>query len=128
MSALLTSQYNNVQTLALQFPETSALILQVYQDLALNKQWKTIQPISIPDLQTCVLHCREPGSDWLVIVPIRHDQELSLNKITQTFGILENTQLAENIPFKKLTFGIVARDSTVLYYHISKDLVPPKEH
>jgi hypothetical protein len=47
-----------------------------------------------------VLQCREPGSDWLVIVPIRHDQELSLNKIAQTFGILENTQLAENIPFK----------------------------
>ncbi|KAI8328253.1 tRNA intron endonuclease [Chlamydoabsidia padenii] len=126
MADLLKKQYDQVQTMALAFPGNSDLIIQVYKDLALNKQWKNIQPIAIDDLQICILRAHEPLGEWLTIVPIRYDQELSMEMIARTFGYLDKANLTST-SLKKITFGIVTRDSTVLYYHISKGLIPPKE-
>ncbi|ORZ19706.1 Sen15 protein-domain-containing protein [Absidia repens] len=128
------SQYDHIQSLASAFPESTTLILQVYQDLALNKLWKTIHVIPIPNLDTCVLQAHEPGTpedDQLLIIPIRHDEALSTEKIAGLFQGLDQSKLQTNglmpSPSKRITLAIVARDSTVLYYHISKGLSPPKE-
>ncbi|KAI8099671.1 Sen15 protein-domain-containing protein [Halteromyces radiatus] len=135
MEGSFKAQYDQVETLASAFPDNSTLIEQTYKDLVLNKLWKTVNVVPVESLNTCILHAHEPGtpiSDRLVIVPLRYDQVLSMDKINETFRMLDKEQISNELEsltcLKKITFAIVASDATMLYYHIARGLVPPKEH
>ncbi|KAI9303654.1 tRNA intron endonuclease [Cunninghamella echinulata] len=119
--------------LTAKYPHFQDITLQVYQDLVLNKAWKTVNIIPIDSLEKFIIHAHEPGmpsDDRLIIMPIQQDQPLSTEILNKTFQQLSELKLSNSISrfsLSKITYGIVAPDSTVLYYHVYNGLQPPKE-
>ncbi|ORX45675.1 hypothetical protein DM01DRAFT_1339904 [Hesseltinella vesiculosa] len=117
------------------YPTSAPFLRHVYLDLVLNKQWKQVEIKPIDSLVANVLLAHEPNTpaeDRLVILPRDHREKLSTDAIQAIFEKLNTAHLDDDSThlhqLKKLTLAIVGSDSTVLYYHIHKGLVPPKEH
>ncbi|CAO3618933.1 unnamed protein product [Cunninghamella blakesleeana] len=133
MSSTFEETFKEITTLTEKYPHYQDITLQVYEDLVLNKAWKKVDVIPIDSLERCILQAHEPETppeERLIILPIHQDQSLSSSILSATFQQLSLLKISNHLShfsLSKITLGIVASDSTVLYYHIHKGLEHPKE-
>ncbi|KAI8371625.1 tRNA intron endonuclease [Radiomyces spectabilis] len=109
----------------------TSLLRLVFLDLVLSKLWKNVQLFPVENLNTSIILAHEPDTppdQYLVILPISQEDTLSMKRISDMFKALDgaNIRQIQGDGLKKITLAIVSPDSTIVYYHISRGLVPPK--
>ncbi|KAI9207474.1 Sen15 protein-domain-containing protein [Polychytrium aggregatum] len=107
------------------------LVFQVYIDLLLAKQWRQVSvhrtgysdhPIVLTGKGRNSRAQADQGDH--LVVPVFASTQWSIDSTTKLLQHLETCQLGP-VAKNSMILGIHAPDSTVVYYEIHNDLVPP---
>jgi tRNA-splicing endonuclease subunit Sen15 len=100
-------------------PRTAGALLQAYNDLALAQRWADVAPLALPATGRAGLAGVRPQTGTRAyVVPCGLTETLSPAWVRTVFDALPNDVDA-------FFLAIVADDSSVVYYKISKGIVKP---
>ncbi|ORX82067.1 hypothetical protein BCR32DRAFT_292896 [Anaeromyces robustus] len=111
--------YSNIKEYCDKYPSKAYNIFQTYIDLYIVKKWKDIKFIDLKNLKTIAFEINNNSeeNEKSIVIPVNINETWSIKILNETFQDLGN--------FSSIIYAILSPDSAIVYYRISKGIVPP---
>ncbi|KAG4105037.1 hypothetical protein H8356DRAFT_1635929 [Neocallimastix lanati (nom. inval.)] len=110
--------YSDVKEYCEKYPLQAYNIFQTYLDLYIVKKWKVENFIDLELLKTIAFEVRNPKEDSnSIVISMGLNETWSIENLNEIFQDLKNVS--------SIVCAILSPDSSIVYYRISKGMVPP---
>ncbi|KAI7817810.1 tRNA intron endonuclease [Gamsiella multidivaricata] len=116
-------KFEELKEECLLFPDHAEQLLQVYLDLVESKDFEDVHVIQAPLLERCLIEGLHPdNSNRYLVIPSLVSEPWSVAKLDDTFSALsmEQDPRLKDGAASRITFGVVAADSTITYLNLQR--------
>lgn len=114
--------YENLAPFVARYPRHAQSLFQVYNDIVYTQRWTDVTIEDIPELnRVAVRGKKDPSEPSKLVVPCSLAEDLSIGWITQVF----ESRSPKEPSLAAIWVGIVADDSSLVYYKLSKGIIKP---
>ncbi|ORX53860.1 hypothetical protein BCR36DRAFT_348891 [Piromyces finnis] len=112
--------YSNVKEYCEKYPLKSYNIFQTYLDLCLVKKYEIKNFIDVKELKTIAFEVKNPKeNENSIVIPMGINETWSIETLNKTFVELKD--------ISSIIYAILSSDSSIVYYRVSKGMVPPSK-